>query len=304
VDEILSRGITQMLDLQSTGEELGSGEAIVSLLDRMEQEHKRTSELLGLPTGVPVLDQMTRGMQPAELFMVGARTGVGKSAFMLQTAIANARVGNGVLIFSLEMTQEQIFRRIFASIAGVAFCRVRDPKWATEQEMSGIRYAASQVTDWPLQIDPSGAMHGDQIVAKARHAIRRRGVKLVAVDYAQIVPADGRDERLRVAAVSRGLTRLAKDEGVPVLLLSQLARPDRSNTTKRPRLSDLRETSQLENDANVVVLLHRPVDEDDQLGSDAELIIAKQRSGATGIFTLEFNQTTLTFEPRKNSRGR
>jgi replicative DNA helicase len=208
------------------------------------------------------------------------------------------------MVFSLEMTREQVFRRIFASVAGVPFARVRDPKWATEHEMSKIQYAASQVADWPLEIDPSGAIHVDQIAAKARHAIRRKGVKLICIDYAQIVPADGRDERLRVAAVSRGLTRLAKDEGIPVLLLSQLSRPDKANANRRPRLSDLRETSQLENDANVAVLLHRPVDEEDQAGSEAELIVAKQRSGATGIFPLTFDQTMLTFGERKTGASR
>jgi replicative DNA helicase len=304
VGEVLARSISEMLELQSSKDEPETAAAIVPLLDRMRQEHTRTNELLGLPTGVGSLDLVTRGFQPSELIVLGARAGVGKSAFMLQATIANCKAGNPVLVFSLEMTREQVFRRIFASLAGVPFSRVRDPKWATDHEMSKIQYAASQVADWPLEIDPAGSIHVDQIAAKARHAIRRKGIKLVCVDYAQIVPADGRDERLRVAAVSRGLTRLAKDEGVPVLLLSQLSRPDKSNANRRPRLSDLRETSQLENDANVAVLLHRPVDDEDQAGSEAELIVAKQRSGATGIFPLTFDQTMLTFGERKASAGR
>jgi len=304
VDEILARGISQMLELQSSKDDSEPAAAIISVLDRMQQEHTRKSELLGLPTGLQSLDRMTCGMQASEIIILGARSGVGKSAFMIQAAIANCRAGNRVLIFSLEMTREQVYRRIFASVAGVPFARVRDPKWATDHEMAKIRYAAEQVLDWPLEIDPSGAIHIDKLIAKARYEIPRKGVQLVCVDYAQIVPADGRDERLRVAAVSRGLTRLAKDEGVPVLLLSQLSRPDKSNANRRPRLSDLRETSQLENDANVAVLLHRPVDDEEQFTSEAELIVAKQRSGATGIFPLEFNQTTLTFEERKNSASR
>lgn len=304
VDEILARGISRMLELQSVKDEPATAAAIVPLLDRMKQEHIRKSELLGLPTGLDSLDRLTRGLQPSELTVLGARSGVGKSAFMIQATIANCKAGNRVLMFSLEMTQEQILRRILASVAGVPFCSVRDTKWASDNDMAKLQYAASVVAEWPLEIDPSGAIHVDQLTAKARHAIRRNAVKLVCVDYAQIVPADGRDERLRVAAVSRGVTRLAKDEGIPVLLLSQLSRPDKANANRRPRLSDLRETSQLENDANVAVLLHRPLDDEEQPGSDAELIVAKQRSGATGIFPLEFNQRSLTFEERKTTVAR
>jgi replicative DNA helicase len=127
-------------------------------------------------------------------------------------------------------------------------------------------------------------------------AIRRHGVKLIGVDYVQIVNAPGRDERLRVAAISRGLTRLAKDEQVPVVVLSQLARPDRSNSNRRPTMSDLRESSQLENDAHCIVLAHREWDEEyGKLRSDGELIVAKQRSGETAAFPVNYDRRTLTF---------
>jgi replicative DNA helicase len=304
VNEMLARGVSQMLELQSTKQESATSAAIVPLLDRMKQEHTRKSDLLGLPTGLQSLDLLTRGMQPSELIVVGARSGVGKSSFMLQAAMANCQAGNGVLLFSLEMTREQLLRRMLASVAQVPFVAARDTKWASDSDMAKLEYAAQVIADWPLEIDSSGAIHIDKLGAKARHAIRRNGVKLVCVDYAQIVPADGRDERLRVAAVSRGATRLAKDEGVPVMLLSQLSRPDKANANRRPRLSDLRETSQLENDANVAVLLHRPVDDEEQPGSAAELIVAKQRSGATGVFPLEFNQRSLMFEERKSDSAR
>jgi replicative DNA helicase len=122
------------------------------------------------------------------------------------------------------------------------------------------------------------------------------------------VSAQGRDERLRVAAVSRGLTRLAKDEGVPVLALSQLARADRSSPNRRPMMSDLRESSQLENDAHVIALLHREWDEEEgRLSSEGELIIAKQRSGETGALPIIFNRRSLTFEsssPRQEGMAR
>jgi replicative DNA helicase len=171
--------------------------------------------------------------------------------------------------------------------------------------MQAVEEAAARIQKWPLHIVDDSSLSIEKLSAMARLAVRRDGVKLVAVDYCQIVSAQGRDERLRVAAVSRGLTRLAKDEGVPVLVLSQLARADRSNPTRRPFMSDLRESSQLENDAHVIALLHREWDEEaGRLSSDGELIIAKQRSGETGAVPITYNRRSLTFESRTVAQER
>jgi len=306
--EILNAIESEMLELRSgtAGQrETRINEAVVPLLDRLHRERTRTGELLGLPTGIPSLDLATRGLQPGELTQIGARSGVGKSAAMVQAASENCRQGTPVLLFSLEMTREQVLRRIFSAVSGVPFPRVRDPKWASDADMQALRYAADKVSDWPLHIVDTSAIRIEKLVAGARLAIRRDGVKLVCVDYAQIVTAEGRDERLRVAAVSRGLTRLAKDEGVAVLVLSQLSRADRANANRRPTMSDLRESSQLENDAHVIALLHRPWDDEEgRLSSDAELIIAKQRSGETGVFPLTLDRRTLTFHDAIRSEQR
>ena len=266
------------------------------LLKRMWEEKNRTGDLLGLPSGVPGLDLMTRGFQPGEITIVGAKSGVGKTSLLIQSAIANVREGDPVLLFSLEMTRQQILRRILCAVSGVPFPRVRDPRWATEPDMQLLTKAAVEIEKWPLHIVDSAGITNEKITAAARLAIRRHGVKLVGVDYVQIVNAPGRDERLRVAAISRGLTRLAKDEQVPVVVLSQLARPDRSNANRRPTMSDLRESSQLENDAHCIVLAHREWDEEmGKLKSEGELIIAKQRSGETGAFQVNYDRRTLTF---------
>ena len=183
------------------------------------------------------------------------------------------------MIFSVEMSRNQILRRVLAAVGEVAFPRVRDPRSACESDMEALRQASSTVAKWQLHIIDDSSITIEKLAASARLAIRRDGVKLVCVDYAQMVAATGRDERLRVAAVSRGLTRLAKDEGVPVMLLSQLARADRANPNRRPTMNDLRESSQLENDAAAIVLLHREWDErEGRLSADAEIIAAKQRS--------------------------
>jgi replicative DNA helicase len=307
LDELLSSTESRLLEMRaetSHGEDTRASSAIVSLLDQMNEERSRTGELLGLPTGVSAFDLVTRGLQPGQNIAIGSTSGGGKSAFGIQAATECARLGNPVLIFSVEMTKDEILRRIFSAVSRVPFIRVRDPKWATDQDIQAIRYAAEKVADWPLFIDADSSIHIDQLVARARLAIRKDGVRLIVADYCQIIRADGKDERLRVASVSRGLTRLAKDEGVPVMVLSQLARPDKSSPNRRPRMNDLRESSQLENDAHVIALLHRPVDDEGHPGAEADLIIAKQRAGAIGTFPLTFNRATLTFEDRKSSAAR
>ena len=298
-ETLLGETEQRLLELRAGTEaqrETAISAAIVPLLDRLQREHVRTRELLGLPTGIGCFDKVTRGFQDGEITQFGARSGVGKSAAMIQAAVENCRRGTPVLLFSLEMTREQILRRILSAVSGISFPRVRDPKWATEQDMEAIHRASAKVAEWPLHVVDTSGVTIDRLTAMARLAIRRHGVKLVAVDYAQIVSAEGRDERLRVANVSRGLTRLAKDEGVPVLVLSQLARTEKINANRRPTMSDLRESSQLENDAHCIALLHRSWNEEEgRLSSDAELIIAKQRSGETGIFPLTLDRRTLTF---------
>jgi len=298
-EEVLDLAEAHLLEIRSgrnTSLSKSGADDMGLLLSRMWEEKNRSSDLLGLPTGIPDLDTITRGYQPGEITIVGAKSGVGKTSLLIQSAIANISQGHPVLLFSLEMTKEQILRRILCAVSGVPFPRVRDPRWATEQDMQLLTKAAVEIEKWPLHIVDAAGITIDKITATARLAIRRHGVKLVGVDYCQIVNAPGKDERLRVSAISRGLTRLAKDEQVPVVVLSQLSRPDRSNANRRPAMSDLRESSQLENDAHCIVLAHREWDEEmGKLTSEGVLIVAKQRSGETGAFPINYERRTLTF---------
>jgi replicative DNA helicase len=303
LEELFAKTDEALLELRAAtqhADKTSITSALPALLDRMERERTRTSDLLGLPTGLESMDTLTRGFQPGEITVAGARSGVGKSCLMCQAAAANCRQGTPVLLFSLEMSEQQVLRRLLAEDSAVPFPRVVDPGWATDADMQAIEEAARRIKTWPLTIVDNSSLTIEKLTAVARLAVRRDGVKLVAVDYAQLVSAQARDERLRVAAVSRGLTRLAKDENAPVLALSQLARADRSGPNRRPVMSDLRESSQLENDAHVIALLHREWDEEQgRLSSDGELIIAKNRSGETGALPITFNRRSLTFESRE-----
>jgi replicative DNA helicase len=298
-EDLIARTEAQLLEIRS-GRDKTISKAIADdmtpLISQMWEEKNRDGELLGLPSGVAPLDLMTRGYQPGEITIIGARSGVGKTSLLIQSAVANVSQGVPVLLFSLEMTKQQLLRRILSAVAGIPFPRVRDPRWASDADMQRLTLAAAQIEKWPLHIVDLAGITVEKITATSRLAIRRQGVKLIGVDYVQIVNGLGKDERLRVAAISRGLTRLARDEQVPVVVLSQLARPDRTNANRRPTMSDLRESSQLENDAHVIVLAHREWDEEyGKLKSEGELVVAKQRSGETGAFQIDYDRRTLTF---------
>lgn len=298
-EELIDRAEGRLMEIRSGRDKTISSavaDDMTPLITRMWEEKNRTSDLLGLPSGVASLDLLTRGYQPGEITIIGAKSGVGKTSLLIQTAVANVKDGTPVLLFSLEMTKQQLLRRMISAVSGVSFPRVRDTRWANDGDMQRMTLAAAEIAKWPLHIVDVSGISIEKITATARLAIRRHGVKLVGVDYVQIVNAPGKDERLRVAAISRGLTRLAKDEQVPVVALSQLSRPDRSNANRRPAMSDLRESSQIENDAHCVVLAHREWDDETgKLQSDGELIVAKQRSGETGALQVNYDRRTLTF---------
>jgi len=251
---------------------------------------------MGLSYGNAPLDQFTLGAQPGEVTVVGARSNVGKSSLMCQAAHANASQGIGVDLFSLEMKRKVVLWRIWAIEAGVKFNAIRR-KLLNDSERRALREAAYRVAEWPLRIYDDGELTLGQIAALARLSARRNDMKMFAVDYAQIVNADGKDERTKVSNVSRTLTKLAKTENVHMMLLSQLRKVPAEMYSKPPHIGDLRETGQLENDCHTAVLLHRGWDEDaGKISLDAELLVPKQRNGATGVLKAVFNSENLCFE--------
>ena len=242
-------------------------------------------------------DEWRRAASGEARIVVGARSGVGKSSLMIQSAVDNCRLGVPVHLFSLEMTRAQVVHRMLAIISGVPFKLVDKPHLASMEDMAHIRDASNEMAEWPLRIHDKSEMHIDQIVGLARLSIRRNGTRLVVVDYAQNIHADGRDERSKVTDSSRKLTRMIKHEPASLMLLSQLRKVDREHYSKPPVVADLRETGQLENDAHLVLLLHRGWDEENaQISSEAEILIPKQRRGDTGAIRALFSKRSVTFE--------
>ena len=298
--ELLNAMQAQVMDLlveaDSRDQPLVLHYSIPELNKLLQQAAFPPTKLVGMSYGIPKLDEFTDGMRNGQVTVVGARSGVGKSSIMLQAAHVNCRKGIPVHIFSLEMTKEQCLRRLWAIESGVPFNRVNKPALASARELESIKVAAQRVAEWPLRIHDKAELDLNQMTALARVSIRRHGTKLFCIDYAQNVEADGRDERTKVARVSKTLTKLAKDEGAHMMLLSQLRKPPSEMYGKPPHVGDLRETGQIENDAHVILLLHRRWEEQcANVATDGEIIVPKQREGRTGAIQVTLDRGSLTF---------
>jgi replicative DNA helicase len=270
----------------------------VPLLDRLVRERNRQPGLLGLSYGVQIFDEFTSGAIHGEMSIIGARPGVGKTTMLIQAAVVNCSLGIPAVIFSYEMSREQLLRRIYAQVANVAFSRIRDPRLATLEDMHAIQMAAAEVAEWPLRIYDDSEMPLSQMCSIIRLCIRKHKARLIGVDYAQIVPADGRDDKTRVSKVAYALARVVKHEDAAMMLLSQLRKPSNAEGYgKIPHSADLRETGAIEDAAHMICLLHRPWDtEHNRIADEGQFIIAKQRNGDTGSLDVNFNRRLVRFE--------
>lgn len=271
-------------------------ETLRRIFSRAEGGHALT----GLATGFEALDAMTSGLQPEQLVIVAARPSMGKTAFALNVAEhAALGLGRPVLVVSLEMGRHELMERTLCSRAHVDGSRVRSGRGLGRDDRGKLTRAYERIVAAPLVIDDAPSRSVLQIMAAARRMKSRRGLSLIVVDYIQLVDTEpGRDNRQeQVAKISRRLKALAREVECPVVALSQLNRMVEAREDKRPRMADLRESGAIEQDADLVLLLHRPeyYDPDDQPGV-AELIVAKNRNGATGTVRLAFRRRQTRFE--------
>ncbi|MYG93775.1 MAG: replicative DNA helicase [Acidimicrobiia bacterium] len=267
-------------------------------LDRIEQLYEKKDAITGLPTGFIDLDDMTGGLQPSTLVVVGARPAVGKTSFALSMAThAAMRANKPVLIFSLEMSQIEISQRMLCSEARVDGTRIRKGN-LTDQDWTGITNAITKLSGAPIWIDDNAAVTMMEIRGKARRLRSQVGsLGMVVVDYLQLMTGRSAAEnrQVEVAEISRGLKTLARELNCPVLALSQLSRNLEQRQDKRPMLADLRESGSIEQDADIVMFLYRDEVHNPETTEKgvAEVIVAKHRNGPTGKTKLSFvtNQT-------------
>jgi len=253
--------------------------------------HDRGKRVTGLETGFRQFDDMTRGLQPADLIVVAARPAVGKTSFALDVARwAAVRGKQFVGLFSLEMSREALVLRLLCSEADVDSHRLQTG-FASREDWAKLAMALGRLAEAPILIDDTPALTVTEMRAKARRLKAEHGLGLMVVDYLQLMAGRAREENRtqEISAISRGLKGLAKELNVPLIAVSQLSRAPETRGG-RPRLSDLRESGQIEQDADLVALLYREelVSPTDANRGRAEVIIAKQRNGPTGTVELVF----------------
>lgn len=275
--------------------------------DRIEQLSKNDGALRGTPTGFPDLDNMLSGLHPSDLIILAARPSVGKTSFALDIA-RNAAVQHNVPvgIFSLEMSAEQIIDRMLSAEAYVNSWKIRTGAVKDEDDFAKIRDALETLSKAPIYIDDKPGNNILAMRAVARRLKRERGIGLIIVDYLQLMAptsTKASDSMVQqVTEISRSLKSLARELDVPVLALSQLSRAVEQRGGK-PRLSDLRDSGSIEQDADVVMFIHR--EEKSNPDSDrhniAEILIEKHRNGPTGKIELIFDQKRTSFLPLDKS---
>ncbi|MBR6016577.1 MAG: replicative DNA helicase, partial [Prevotella sp.] len=280
------------------------GEA-VKILQKAAQN---TSGLTGVPTGYDKLDDMTAGWQPSDMVIIAGRPGMGKTAFALSLA-KNIAVDyqQPIGFFSLEMSNVQLVNRLISNVCEISGKKIQNGQ-LSKDEWERLDRNLRKLTGAPIYVDDTPGLSIFELRSKARRLVREKDVKIIMVDYLQLMNASGMrfgNRQEEVSTISRSLKSLAKELNVPILVLSQVNREleKREGTEgKRPQLSDLRESGAIEQDADMVIFVHRSdyyrIDKDEKgrdLRGKAEIIIAKHRKGSTGTVTLRFDADYTRF---------
>jgi replicative DNA helicase len=312
LDEV-ERDILKISEERSENTNRSMRELVRSAVDMIQDFHQRKGGLTGLPTGFADLDKMTSGLQPGDMVVIAARPSMGKTSLAMNVAEyvaveANLPVG----VFSLEMTSESLVMRMLCSLARVNGRTIRDG-FISEGDFRRLTAAASKLGRAPIHIDDTPGLSILQLRARARRMWQQHGIKLVIIDYLQLLhstskkAADSRQQE--VAELSNGVKALAKELKVPVIVLCQLNRELEKDKDRKPKLSDLRESGAIEQDADLVGLLYKPAQEEDDQRRDepdarddgmgatpVNLLIAKQRNGPTGDVCLTFLKGITRYE--------
>nr|WP_239573921.1 MULTISPECIES: replicative DNA helicase [Actinokineospora] len=288
VTEIVDRAqasIYEVTERSMSEDYVALEELLQPTMDEIDAIASRGGISQGIPTGFADLDEITNGLHPGQMIIVAARPGVGKSTLGLDFARScSIKHGMSSVIFSLEMSRTEIVMRMLSAEAKIRLGDMRGGRM-TDDDWTRLARRMSEISEAPMFVDDSPNMTMMEIRAKARRLKQRHDLKLVVVDYLQLMTSGKRVEsrQQEVSEFSRQLKLLAKEIEVPVIAISQLNRGPEQRTDKRPMLSDLRESGSLEQDADMVILINRPDawERDDPRAGEADLILAKHRAGPT-----------------------
>ena len=292
IDEIVNRA---QAEVYSVAEKRGGedynvlGDLLNETMEEIEAASGRTDDLVGVPTGFIELDELTNGLHPGQMIVVAARPAVGKSTLGIDIARAAAIKHNmAAAVFSLEMSRTEITMRILSAEATIQLQDLRKGL-KNQEQWTKLARIMGKISNAPLFIDDSPNMSLMEIRAKCRRLKQQHNLRLVVIDYLQLMSSGKKVEsrQQEVAEFSRALKLLAKELEVPVIAISQLNRGPEQRTDKRPQMSDLRESGSIEQDADMVILLHRDKADPGREG-EADVIVAKHRNGPTKDIVLAF----------------
>ncbi len=305
-DTILNDAIKSFMDISKTNTDTDFaqiGDVVNNVWDDISESYGKEDQILGTPTGYADLDLMCSGFQPSDLIILAARPAMGKTTLAMNFALNVATQANaGVAVFSLEMPKEQLALRMLSSEAKVDMSRLRTANIA-EQEYRGLAKALGRLSEAPIFIDDTPGLSPMQIRAKCRRLMMEHDIKIILIDYLQLMRIQRKRIESRFQEVSeivREIKAMAKELQVTVIALSQLSRDvEKRGADALPKLSDLRESGEIEQTADIVMFIHREDYYDsspDNRTGLANLIIAKQRNGPTGKVELVFRKDVSRFE--------
>lgn len=293
VDQVVDRAQAVMYavsDRRASEDITALEDLLQPTMDELDAIASRGGAASGVPTGYADLDEVTNGLHPGQMIIVAARPGVGKSVMGMDWARScSIKHGMASVIFSLEMSRTELVMRMLSAEAKVRLSDMRGGRMS-DDDWARLARRMGEINEAPMFIDDSPNMTMMEIRAKSRRLKQRHDVRLIVVDYLQLMTSGKRAEsrQQEVSEFSRQLKLLAKELEVPVVAISQLNRGPEQRTDKRPMLSDLRESGSLEQDADMVLLIHRPdaSERDDPRAGEADLILAKHRAGPLATITV------------------
>jgi replicative DNA helicase len=276
---------------------------LTEAFDRIDELHKESGKLRGIPTGYRDLDNILAGLQKSDLIILAARPSIGKTTLALDIArnvAVNSKVPVG--IFSLEMSKEQLVDRLLCSQANIDLWKMRTGKLSEDEDFTSIGHAMGVLSEAPIFIDDSATANVMEIRTKARRLQAEHNLGMIVLDYLQLMQGEiATENRVQeISAITRALKSIARELNIPVLVISQLSRAVESRTPPIPKLADLRESGSIEQDADVVMFIYREAmykkDIDPDKKNIAEIHIAKHRNGPTGLISLYFDENKVSFK--------
>ncbi|MGA3682508.1 replicative DNA helicase [Pseudomonas graminis] len=302
VAEIIARGQQAMADLRDLDDGEPDyhkvGDILPKVIDTIDSKFSGTAPK-GLSTGIPDLDKLIRGLRPGNMVVVAGLPASGKTILGVQIAqYATTQLGGAGLVFSLEMTKEELVTRNIASLGAVDLTRLDEGDSLKDEDWPRITSAVSALHKARLFVCDQAGMTVARIRSIARQCQRHEGLDVIVVDYITLIAGEGGQNRtLEVGKISTALKNLAKELKVPVIVLAQLNRGPTNRPDKRPRPSDIRDSGQIEQDADVVILVHRDTDTDEGANGVTELIVGKCRHGKPGTCLVQAQGQFVRFVP-------